>query len=93
MSTFLAFLVPNPGYFAAVRESVAACRMISFVVLSSSALRAIGVFCTAMGTAINGCESVSFVGVLCCPISAVEKSHLIYSHQMLVGVLFPCCSF
>lgn len=67
--------------------------MMSFVMLSSLALRAIEVFYTAMETAINGYASISFVGVLFYPFSALEKSHLIYSHQMLVQVLFPRCSF
>lgn len=66
--------------------------MMSFVILSSLALKAIEVFYTAMETAINGYASISFV-VLFYPFCALEKSHLIYSHQLLVQVLFRCCSF
>lgn len=90
---FLTFLVPNPECYALVCESTAACHIISFVTLSSLALRAIEVFLTALGTAINGYASVSFVDVLFHPISALEKSHLICSHQMPVQVLLPRCSF
>lgn len=76
-------------WFVKARQSV----IISFVRLSSLALRAIEVFCAALGTAINGYASVSFVDVLFHPISAMEKSHLICSHQMPVQVLLPRCSF
>jgi len=86
-------LVPDPEYFALVGESVAACHALSFVVLLSLALRAVEVFCTAMETAINGYASISFVGLLFYPFSALEKSQLIYSYQILVQVLFPRRSF
>lgn len=51
----------------------------SFVMLSSVALRAIEVFYTAMETAINGYASISFVGVLFSPFSALEKTNLLPS--------------
>lgn len=83
----------QPRIYASVCESVAVCHIISFVMLSSLALRAIEVFCAALGTAINGYASVSFVDVPFHPISALKKSHLICCHQMPVQVLLPRCSF